>query len=199
MISQTKNLDIVMRHVLNDPDIFGPPFDRNLRTDLPLLFQKEDWRKLKAAFENRDKSSFNSLVEKQIQNLRNEAACSQYWRKGQIEKSLPLGESLKRAFETKPNLLAQLFDLFDCFGLIKCKLPNMEDYGKVIENHTKPIVAEFFLYHINKADWDEKRALKKTFEYVKELYNMNLDVLEIAFFVRKLNSLTEFVEVIKDE
>jgi hypothetical protein len=41
--------------------------------------------------------------------------------------------------------------------------------------------------------------LKKAFEYIKELYNMNLDVLEIAFFVRKLNSLTEFVEMIKDE
>lgn len=199
MMSQTKTLDNVMKRVLNDPDVFGPPFDRNLRSYIPLLFQKENWKELKTAFERRDKSAFNSLLGKQLQNLRNEASRSQRWRKTQIERLLPLGESLKKAFETKPNLLSQLFELFDSFGLIECKLPNMEDFGKIIENHTKPTVEQFFLYKIDKAAWAQKRALKKIFEYVQELYTMNLDVLEIAFFVRKLNSLTEFVEVIRDE
>jgi hypothetical protein len=199
MISQTKTLDDVVKQVLNDPDIFGPPYDRNQRSYIPLLFPKESWKELNTSFEKKDKTAFNSLVDKQMQYLRNEAYHSQGWRKNQIEKSLSLGESLKKAFETKPNLLSQLLNVFDSFGLIECKLPNMEDFGKIIENHAKATIEQFFLYKIEKAPWDQKRALKKVFEYMKELYAMNLDVLEIAFFVRKLNSLTEFMEVIKDE
>jgi hypothetical protein len=199
MISQPKTLDDVLKRVLNDPDIFGPPFDRNQRSYIPLLFSNDSWKELNVLFEKKDRAAFNSLVDKQLQYLRNEAYRSQGWRKKQIEKSLPLGESLKKAFETKPNSLSQLFNVFDSFGLIECKLPNMEDFGKIIENHTKATIEQFFLYKIEKAPWDQKRALKKVFEYLKELYAMNLDVLEIAFFVRKLNSLTEFVEVIRDE
>ncbi len=195
MMPQTKTLDDIMKRVLNDPDVFGLPFDKNLSINIPLLFPRESWKHLKATFKKKDKTAFNSLIDGQLQNLGYEISRSPYWRRRQIE----IGESLKKAFETKPNLLSQLFDLFDSFGIFDCKLPNMEDYGKVIENHTKPTVEQFFLYQIDKANRYQKRALKRIFEYVKELYNMNLDVLEIAFFVRKLNSLKEFVEVIKDE
>jgi hypothetical protein len=195
----TETLDSVMRRVLNDPDIFSSPYDQKMRAPIPLLFQKEDWKQLRNAFEKGDKSFFDSQVDNRLKNLRQEAQKSQDWRKGQIKKLISLGESLRKAYETKPNLLRQLFGMFDSFGLVVCNLPNMEDYGKVIENYTRPIVEQFFLYKIDKAPWKEKRALKKTLEYVKELYSMNLDLLEIAFFVRKLNSLIEFVEVIKNE
>ncbi|MGD0203447.1 MAG: hypothetical protein ABSC20_06025 [Candidatus Bathyarchaeia archaeon] len=198
MISSSGILHDIMKRILNDTDVFAPPYDRTQRENI-LLFQKEDWKKLSLAFEKRDKSTFNCLIDKRLQNLHAEASCSQHWRKVQIETLLPLGLSLKNAFETKPNLLSLLFDLFDCFGLFECRLPNMEDYGTVIENHTKPIVEQFFFHQINKANMDQKRALARVFEYVKELYNLNIDVVEIAFFVRKLNSLTELVEVIKDE
>ena len=92
-----------------------------------------------------------------------------------------------------------MFDKLNSFGIIECKLPNMEDYGKVIENHSISTVEQYFLSKIDRASVYQKRALKKTLEYVKELYAMNLDILEIAFFVRKLNSLALFMEVIKDE
>lgn len=75
----------------------------------------------------------------------------------------------------------------------------MEDYGKVIENHNRSTVEQFFLYKIDKAKAYQKRALRKTLEYLKELHAMNLDTLEIAFFIRKLNSLTQFMEVLNDE
>ncbi|GAI24746.1 unnamed protein product, partial [marine sediment metagenome] len=91
------------------------------------------------------------------------------------------------------------FDKLDSFGLVECKLPNMEDYGKVIENHNRSTVEQYFLSKIDRARGYQKRALRKTLEYVMELYAMNLDILEIAFFIRKLNSLTQFMEVIKDE
>lgn len=199
-MTMTKTLDSVMRRVLNDADIFGPPFDKGLRISIPLLFQKENWKQLKETFEERDKTPFNSLIDHRLQSLRQEAQNAQDWRKAQIEKLISLGESLKNAFDTKPNLLTQLFNTFDSFGLIKCNLRDMEDYGEIIENHARSVVEQFFLYKINKEkEWYKKRALKKTLEYVKELYDMKIDALEIAFFVRKLESLTEFVEVIKDE
>lgn len=108
---------------------------------------------------------------------------------------------MKKAYNQKPYILEQMFDKLDSFGLVECKLPNMEDYGKVIENHSISTVEQYFLSKIysDSTSAYQKRALKKTLEYVKELYAMNIDLLEIAFFVRKLNSLALFIEVIKDE
>jgi len=193
----TKTLDDVMRRVLNDPDIFGPRYDKNTRSSLPLLFGKEDWKQLKEAFSKRDKNSFNSIVDNQCRELRQkEQNARRRW--DRIRDTIELGKSLKTAYGQKPYILEQMFDNLDSFGLVECKLPNMEDYGKVIENHNRSIVEQYFLSKISRARGYQNRALRKTLEYVKELYAMNLDVLEIAFFIRKLNSLTEFMEVIKD-
>lgn len=105
---------------------------------------------------------------------------------------------MEKAYDQKPYILRQMFDKLNSFGLVECKLPNMEDYGKVIENHNRSTVEQYFLSKIDRAR-GYQNALRKTLEYVKELYAMNLDILEIAFFIRKLNSLTQFMEVIKDE
>ncbi|MEO0273247.1 MAG: hypothetical protein ABIM30_09220 [candidate division WOR-3 bacterium] len=195
----TKTLDDVLRRVMNDPDIFSPPCDKETRAALPLLFEKDEWKKLKEAFEKRDKDYFNSIVEKRCRELQEKEQNARDWRKNQISNLVRLGDSLKKAYDQKPFFMKEMFDMLDSFGIIECKLPNMEDYGKVIENHNRSTVEHFFLYKIDKAKDDQKRALRKVLEYLKELYAMNLDVLEIAFFIRKLNSLTEFMEVIKDE
>ena len=110
-----------------------------------------------------------------------------------------MGKSLKKAYDQKPYILEQMFDKLDSFGIIECKLPKMEDYGKVIENHNCSTVGHYFLSKIDEAGGYQKRALRKTLEYVMELYAMNLDILEIAYFIRKLDSLTQFMEAIKDE
>jgi hypothetical protein len=194
----TEILDGIMRRILNDQDVFAPPFDKYMKTQI-ILFRKEEWRRLGEAFKKKDRTVFDSLIDERLQNLRNDAFRSQEWRRKEIEKLLTLGESFKNAFATKPNLLSLLFSQFDTFALFECRLPNMEDFGKVIENHAKPIVDEFFLHQIDKADSKKKVALKRIFECVNELYNLNIDVIEIAFFVRKLNSLKELVEVIQNE
>lgn len=195
----TKTLDDVMRRILNDPSIFSPPYDENARSAIPLLFETEEWKQLKEAFEKRDKNSFNSIVDNQSQKLQQKEQNANQWRKGKIKDTIELGRALKNAYDQKPYILEQMFDKFDSFGIIECKLPNMEDYGKVIENHNRSTVEQYFLSKIDRASKYQKRALRKTLEYVKELYAMNLDILEIAFFIRKLNSLTQFMEVIKDE
>lgn len=196
----TKTLDDVMRRILNDFDIFSPPYDRNAKSAIPLLFETGVWKQLNEAFEKRDKNSFNSIVDNQCQKLQQKEQNANRWRKNKIRDTIELGKSLKKAYDQKSYILEQMFDKLDSFGIIECKLPNMEDYGKVIENHNPSIVEQFFLYKIDKEnDKFKRKALKKTLEYVKELYAMNLDILEIAFFIRKLNSLTQFMEVIKDE
>jgi hypothetical protein len=195
----TKTLDDITRRILNDPDIFSPPYDRNTRSAIPLLFEAEVWEQLKEAFEERDKNSFNSIVDAQCQNLQQKEQNANQWRRNKIGDTIEIGKALKNAYDQKPYILGQMFDKLDSFGIIECKLPNMEDYGKVIENHNHSTVEQYFLSKIDRASGYQKRALRKTLEYVKELYAMNLDILEIAFFIRKLNSLTQFTEVIKDE
>jgi len=195
----TKTLDDVMRRILNDSSIFSPPWDGNARSAIPLLLETEDWKRLKEAFEIKDKDSFNSIVDNQCQKLQQKEQNANRWRKGKIRGTIELGKSLKKAYDQKPYILEQMFDKLDLFGLVECKLPNMEDYGKVIENHNRSTVEQYFLSKIDRAKGYKKHALRKTLEYVKELYAMNLDILEIAFFIRKLNSLTQFMEVIKDE
>ena len=117
-----------------------------------------------------------------------------------LREAIKLTEALKSAIKNKPHTLEQMFLTLHKFGPVKCNLPNMEDYGKVIENHNRSTVEQYFLYKIDKEkNRFRRKALRKTLEYLKELYMMNLDTLEIAFFIRKLDSLTQFMEVIKDE
>ncbi len=199
----TKRLDDVMRRILNDTSIFSPPYDRNARAAIPLLFETEEWKQLKEAFEKRDKNSFNSIVDNQCQKLQQKEQNANQWRNGKIKDTIELGKALKNAYDQKPYILEQMFFALHKFGVVKCNLPStstMEDFGKVIESNNRSIVEQFFLYKIDKENNRFKRkALKKTLEYLKELYAMNLDTLKIAFFIRKLNSLTQFMEVIKDE
>jgi hypothetical protein len=49
-----------MKRVLNDPDVFGLPFDKNLSINVPLLFPRENWKHLKATFEKKDKTNFQT-------------------------------------------------------------------------------------------------------------------------------------------
>jgi len=195
----TSKMDEVFKKALNDRDIFGPPYDRNAKSAIPLLFETEEWKQLKEAFEKRDKNSFCSIVDNQCQDLQRKEQNANRWRKNKIKYTIELGKSLKKAYDQKPYILEQMLDKLDSFGIIECKLPNMEDYGKVIENHNCSTVEQYFLSKIDRARGYEKRALRKTLEYVKDLYVMNLDILELAFFIRKLNSLIQFMEVIKDE
>lgn len=186
----TKTLDEVMSQILNDQDVFY--------TSYP-IFNNAEWKELGKEYRESNLYNVTSKIDQKISSLKNGLNSQRNDRRKNTLRAIKLAEALKSAIKNKPHILKQMFLTIGRFGLIKCNLPNMEDYGKVIENHNRSTVEQYFLSKIDRTRGYQKRALRKTLEYINELYAMNLDVLEIAFFIRKLNSLTQFMEVIKDE
>lgn len=179
-------MDEIFKKVLNDRDIFWMTEE---------IFNETEWAELKRAKDN--PSNFIEIVDKKIEWLRGKMSnVSDKNKREDFEKSVKLCERLKSAIKEKPNILNQMFDILKSFGVVKLNLPNMDDYGKVIERYSISIVEQFFLDKIKRENNShKKRALAKVLEYVKELYNANAAVEEIAYFVRKLGSLKTFWEV----
>lgn len=170
-------MDEIFKKVLNDKDIFWIKKE---------IFSETEWRELKRAKDNYD--DFTKIVDSKIKSLKNEMSNS--------EEAVKLCKRLKSAIKEKPNILDQLLVILKSYGVVKSNLPSMDDYGKVIERYGLSTAEQFFLDKINRENNRyKKEALRKVFEYVKELYNSNQSVLEIAYFVRKLDSLITFWEV----
>ncbi|WP_461863696.1 hypothetical protein, partial [Thermococcus sp.] len=112
-------------------------------------------------------------------------------------KILKLLAALKNSVDEKPNLLYELLNTLDSYALVKCNLPNMENYGKVIERYNLSIVEQYFMDKIRRASYPQNKALERILEYVKELYSAGFSSEEIGYFVRKVNSLTKYWEVIE--
>lgn len=188
----SKTLDEIVRRVLNDSDIFYVNYT---------IFNETEWKNISEGFQKGNFAEVIARIDKKLTDYKAAFNSERSRRKKEtLEKAMKLTDALKSAVNNKPHILKQMFLTLDKFGLVRCNLPNMEDYGKVIENYNHSTVERYFLYKIDKErNKFRKRALKKTLEYLKELYAMKLDILEIAFFIRKLNSLTQFMEVIKDE
>ena len=187
-----KTLDEIMRKVLNDSGIFYVSY---------IIFDETEWKNLGKEFQKGDFAEVTARIDEKIMRLQDALNSERNKKKKEtLEKAVKLTEALKSAINSKAHIMKQMFLTLDRFGLVKCNLPNMEDYGKVIENHNRSTVEQYFLYKIDKErNRFRRKALKRTLEYLKELYAMKLDTLEIAFFIRKLDSLTQFMEVIKDE
>ena len=190
-----KTLDEIMRRVLNDSDVFYVSYT---------IFVESEWKNIGEKFQKGNFDEVTAMIDEKINQLQ-DALNSETNRKKKetLEKAIKLTESLKSAIGNEPHILKQIILIYDKFGLIKSNLPSssiLEDFGKVIENHNRPTVEQYFLYKIDKEkNRFRRKALKRILEYLNELYTMNLDILEIAFFIRKLDSLTQFMEVIKDE
>lgn len=192
-------LDKVMRDILNDREIFDFPYDRE-KKECIIIFDSEEWAELKEKFRNGEESGFHDKINEKLSYFKQQQNKERnQWRLRKLENAVELAKSLQSAWDNKPNLLKNLFDTLDSFGELECHLPNMEDYGRVIENHEYGSVMSYFLDKINSTKRNEEvKALQKLLDYIKHLYDMKLDTLEIAFFVRKLNSLNQYVEVLKD-
>lgn len=190
-------MDEVFKKVLNDRDIFDSPYDGKTRTLIPKLFEGDSWKELKKLFNDDKRTEFIEKIDSRIREIENQERRSKDWRCKKINELKKRAEWLKSAFDNKPHLLKQLFGNLEWYGLVECKLPNMDQYGKVIERYDISIVEEYFTDKIKKASFPKNKALEKVFEYVKELYNAGASSEEIAYFVRKLNSLTAYWEVIE--
>jgi len=186
------DMDTILKKILNDRDIFYHEKE---------IFTKSEWNLLREKFINKNLEEYKNIIQGKINEYNqkiNQATNNKEKEKFQGAKKLC--QSLINAIYDKPNLLNNLFEYLDSFGLVKSNLPSpssMDDYGKVIERYDIGTVTQFFLDKIEKeSDKYKKKALKKLLEYVKELYQSNQSPLEIAYFVRKLNSLKTLWEVL---
>jgi len=192
-------MDEVFRRVLNDRDIFDtPPYDTHARKLIPKLFEGDSWKELGKLFSEGRKDEFMEKIDSRIREIENQERSASRRRRNRINELKQRAEWLKSAFDNKPNLLKDLFENLRWYGLVECKLPrSMEDYGKVIERYDISIVEQYFVDKIKRASFPQNRALEKILEYVKELYTSGVAPEEIAYFVRKINSLTKYWEVIE--
>ena len=193
----TSKMDEVFKKVLNDRDIFDSPYDRNKRDNIPKLFEEDSWKVLGRLFNEGKRDEFINKVDSRIREIENQEQGTNSWRREKINELKQRGEWLKSAFDNKPHLLKQLFENLEWYGLVECKLPTMDSYGKVIERYNITMVEQYFVDKIKRSSYPQNRALEKVLEYVKELYIAGISPEEIAYFVRKLNSLTKYWEVIE--
>jgi len=178
-------MDEVFKKVLNDKDIFDSLWGRGWGKPIPKLFKEDEWKKLGELFRKGKKEELEKEIDNKINGIDN-------------NKLKKRAEWLKYALYEKPNLLKNLFENLEWYGLVKCNLPNMNDYGRVIERYDISIVEQYFVDNIKRERNNPRgKALEKVLEYVKELYSAGVPSEEIAYFVRKLNSLTKYWEIIE--
>ena len=190
-------MDEVFRKVLNDKEIFDSPYDRNTRAPIPKLFEGASWKELGGLFNEGRKNEFIEKIDSRIREIENQEQRARGWRRDKINELKQRAEWLKLAFDNKPNLLKDLFENLEWYGLVECKLPRMEDYGKVIERYDISIVEQYFVDKIKRTSYPQNRALEKILEYVKELHTAGISPEEIAYLVRKIDSLAKYWEVIE--
>jgi hypothetical protein len=184
-------IDDVFRKALSDSDIFESRYDNRSREKFPRLFEEKDWKTLEELFEVKDEVSFKQKIDERIQEIGHNPKYREW--KRELTKQ---AERIKKAYTEKPYLLGELLKSLSWYGAMECNLPTMDDYGKIIERYEPAIVEEFFMDKISKQRRKEGKALAKVLEYVKELYDSEVSVEEIAYFVRKLDSLGGYWEVI---
>lgn len=193
----TSKIDEVFRKVLNDREIFDSPYDMNTKKPIPKLFEGDSWKELERLFKERRKNEFIAKIDSRIREIERQEQRTSKWRRNKINELKQRAEWLKSAFDNKPNLLRELFENLEWYGLVECKLPRMEDYGKVIERYDISIVEQYFVDKIKRASYPQNRALEKILEYVKELHTAGISPEEIAYLVRKIDSLTKYWGVIE--
>jgi len=190
-------IDEVFRKVLNDREIFDSPYHRNTRTNIPKLFEGSEWKELEKLFIEGKKDEFVEKIGNRAEEIESREQRARGWRRDRINELKQRAEWLKSAFDNKPNLLKDLFENLKWYGLVVCNLPRMEDYGKVIERYDISIVEQYFVDKIKRESYPRNKALEKVLEYVKELHKLGVPSEGIAYFVRKLDSLEKYWEVIE--
>lgn len=190
----TSKMDEIFRKVLNDREIFDTPYEDG--KPVPELFKGENWKELKKLFSESKNEDFRDKIQYRLNEIDEQEKYASERRRKKIDELKNRAKWLETAIENKKNLLTNLFNNLEWYGLVECKLPSMDNYGVVIERYNLSIVEQYFIDKTKK-DSKESRALRRVLEYVKELYEAGVPPEEIAYFVRKMNSLTSYWEVIK--
>lgn len=186
----TSPLDHAIRKALNDRRIFWMP---------QKLIDRVVWSNLKLSIKSGktdDVQSILSGAENAVCNLISRERDPR--KKEHLKDAKKLLAGLKTKIGQQSPFVAYLLDMLDEFGPLLSNLPNMEDFGKVIEGYNHSTAEQFFLYKIQKEkNRRKKNALCALIEIVKELYESRANPIEIAFFVRKIDSLPQIMEVLQ--
>jgi len=198
-----------VKALLNDRAVF--PFLREQANGREVcLFDREGWRKLRELFQKEDFSAFKGTVEARLAEMRKLQRSDTQpqrtqgnqnrapGRRDAYGSNLKLGTALADAPTRYPATLQRFLDVFEEFGCLDTHLPNMEDYGKVAEFSEPAVLEQYFLSKMARAKEREGRALKHVLEQTKVLLQQGADGAQVAFFLRKLDSLKSFPEVIID-
>lgn len=183
-------LDHAIRKALNDRRIFWMP---------QKLIDRADWSNLKLSIKKGktdDVQSILSAAENAVCNLISSEGNPR--KRGYLQDAKKLLTGLKTKIGQQSPFVTHVFDMLDEFGPLLSNLPNMEDFGKVIEGYNYSTAEHFFLYKIQKAkSKKQKDALSVLLGIVQQLYATRVDPLQIAFFVRKIHSLPQIMEVLQ--
>lgn len=183
-------LEEAMRRVLNDRRIFWMTQE---------LIGKADWAKLRDALSGGDSDTALGVVASAKDSIAKRINAERDPRNRQhVESAQQLLSGLEAKLKQAPSSVTRVLELMDSFGPVRCNLPDTEDMGKVIEGYGRPTVEEFFTYKIQKEGEQRRRqALVALFEEVRRLYDQHVEPLQIAFFIRKIDSLNQLVEVLR--
>ena len=196
--------DEIFKKALNDTDIFDSPTDGSIK--VPKLFEGDSWEELKTIYysdKQTRQESFYSLVNKRLlevskkfedelkNNKRYKKEFENY--KNALKKC---ADWLKKSYTENTSLLELTFKNLEWYGVVECKLPKMDNYGRVVEKFPFETVETYFSDKIKSISGYKQLALKKVLGYIEELYSAKVSVEQIAYFVRKLDSLIVFWEFI---
>lgn len=185
-------IEAAMRHVLNDRRIFWMPQE---------LIDNVKWSEFREALRKSDMVSAASVLDSAEKAITSRVNNEQDTTKRRhLEDARVILMGLRSHVKQESPLVQNLVNNLNSFGPLRCNLSKneLDDYGRVIEGHNRTTVQQFFLYKIQKEKNDrDRQAHVALFEVVQKLYNQYMDFLEIAFFVRKLDSLSQIVEVLK--
>lgn len=136
-------LDHAIRKALNDRRIFWMP---------QKLIDRADWSNLKLSIKKGktdDVQSILSAAENAVCNLISSEGNPR--KRGYLQDAKKLLTGLKTKIGQQSPFVTHVFDMLDEFGPLLSNLPNMEDFGKVIEGYNYSTAEHFFLYKIQKA------------------------------------------------
>lgn len=193
--TKTDYLMDIIKRIINDKRIFNTPYCPYDKRYLEEFFPNKEWMELYNYYKEGGENSYKELI-----NRRHERIKKQYERNKLGNDLNKRYNALLHAYCKKRQLLEELFNTLEWYGVVECKLPNMDDFGIVIERHSKEEVITFFCDKINRTTRSyQKNALKAVLSYTMELYEIGIPKETIAYFIRKLDSLVEYWGLLDDE
>ncbi len=196
------SVDEFVKEILNDRRIFFYYHGAE-------LFNKVEMENLKKKYEN-DKVDFIKEIGDKIEQVHEEIEHLKKQKNNRQKRTIEnrlrcikLAESMIKGVTATSNSLEELLETFDDLGILSSNLAprHLEDIGQLIEETEKNIVKEFILYKAQKERdrRKKKEALQVLWDYVDQLYEMNLSLSEKGFVIRKLNAFKLLPEVISYE